>query len=163
MAEFRLPRRLLYSKLLNSYRSIDQPKKRFVDQLKSVLQKCNINSTGLEKIEKDRSTWKKICKAGLTSFMLEWTNASYRRRLIRHAEISRELKPTGPQCLHCDSSQYPLSILPRYMNFCESLRASPCTTKGVAGRNTSFWYCLRSGNGSKKCYFCSPQISNSQK
>ncbi|ESN91690.1 hypothetical protein HELRODRAFT_165749 [Helobdella robusta] len=96
MAELRLPSRLLYSELLNDSRPVGRPRKRFVNQVKSVLQRCNINSPGLEKIAKDRSTWKKICEAGLIGLMLEWTNASYRRRLISHPATSRELKPT-----HC--------------------------------------------------------------
>ncbi|ESO12901.1 hypothetical protein HELRODRAFT_159488 [Helobdella robusta] len=95
MAESRLYHRLLYSELSNGCRLVGQLKKQFVDQVKSsILQKCNINATGIEKIAKDRFTWKMICKAGLTIFMLEWTNAFYRRGLIRHAATSRILKPT---------------------------------------------------------------------
>ena len=66
MSAERLPRALLYSELSDGARKVGAPKKRFKDQLKSTLNKCDI--TDFEALVSDRAQWKTAVKCGVAKF-----------------------------------------------------------------------------------------------
>ena len=66
MSAERLPRALLYSELSDGARKVGAPKKRFKDELKSSLSKCDI--TDFEALANDRGQWKTTVKTGVAKF-----------------------------------------------------------------------------------------------
>ena len=59
-------RALLYSEISDGARKVGAPKKRFKDQLKSSLRKCDI--TDFEALANDRGQWKTAVKTGVAKF-----------------------------------------------------------------------------------------------
>jgi len=95
----RLPRRLLYGELTVGQHSVGRPKKRFIDNIKANLLKCNIKPSDLEALASSRDIWRTVCDSGLRSFLTGWITASEERRAARHAAST---KPAGPQCPQCN-------------------------------------------------------------
>ncbi|KAL7404854.1 hypothetical protein ABVT39_019918 [Epinephelus coioides] len=59
-----LPHRVLYGQLHQGQRSAGGQKKRYKDQLKTALKKCNIKPGVLESMVADRNTWWQLCLDG---------------------------------------------------------------------------------------------------
>ena len=65
MPQDRLPRRVLYGQLHHGQRLAGGPKKRYKDQLKTSLRKCNIRPEDLEATAADRILWQQHCQDGI--------------------------------------------------------------------------------------------------
>jgi len=88
MSPNRLPRRLLYSELHEGRRSRGGQMKRFSDNVKLLLKKCQIPPGQLEALASDRLVWRDVCKDGLATFSINYDQDAEARRLRRHT-ISR--------------------------------------------------------------------------
>ena len=89
MSAERLPRALLYSEL-----SDGAPKKRFKDQLKRSLSKCDI--TDFEALANDRGQWKTAVKTGVAKF------EKARIANLRERRRCREERILAQGCYPCD-------------------------------------------------------------
>jgi len=99
MSPNRLPRRLLYSELQEGRRSRGGQMKRFSDNVKLLLKKCQIPPGQLEALAADRLVWRDVCKDGLVTFSINYDQEAEARRLRRHTISS---PPTaGPRCHIC--------------------------------------------------------------
>jgi len=85
MSPNRLPRHLLYSELQEGRRSRGGQMKRFSDNVKLLLKKCQIPPGQLEALAADRLVWRDVCKDGLATF-----------------SINYDQEAAGPCCLICD-------------------------------------------------------------
>ena len=68
MPHSRLPHCVLYGQLTLGRRSVGGQKKRFKDQIKSILKRCNIPFSRLETLASERSTWNSTCAFGMSYF-----------------------------------------------------------------------------------------------
>ena len=84
MSEDRLPRQILYGQLLHGHRRQGGPMKRFKDQVKASLKKCDIDSETLEVNASDRSIWRTMCKEGLSHLEQSIYDEREARRQRRH-------------------------------------------------------------------------------
>ena len=66
MTEDRLPRQILYGQLPQGHRRQGGPMKRYKDQIKSTLKKCEIEPQSLEVKASDRPAWRSVCREGLS-------------------------------------------------------------------------------------------------
>jgi len=96
MPSNRLPRRLLYGKLLIGQRPVGRPKLRYSDHIKSVLRKCDIHQGDLEQLAADRDSWRSTCGTGLESFAAASEQAAGDCRARRHA--TAQATRVGPAC-----------------------------------------------------------------
>ncbi|KAL6464878.1 hypothetical protein MHYP_G00271950 [Metynnis hypsauchen] len=83
MSYNRLPRKVLYGQLDHGQRSAGGQKKRYKDQLKTALKKCNIKPRDLEHLAADRDTWRKLCSDGTQALEDERTARRQLRSLRR--------------------------------------------------------------------------------
>ncbi|KAL6480025.1 hypothetical protein MHYP_G00110580 [Metynnis hypsauchen] len=83
MSYNRLPRKVLYGQLDHGQRSAGGQKKRYKDQLKTALKKCNIKPRDLEHLAADRDTWRKLCSDGTQALEDERTARRQQRSLRR--------------------------------------------------------------------------------
>ena len=85
MPQDRLPRRVLYGQLHHGQRLAGGPKKRYKDQLKTSLRKCNIRPEDLEATAADRVLWRQHCQDGTRMLEEERTAKREQRRLRRNS------------------------------------------------------------------------------
>lgn len=93
MPEERLPRKTLYGQLHEGERTAGGQKKRYKDQMKTTLKKCNIDFKQLETLAADRSLWRSCCHEGVQLIEDQRTRQHQERRLRRHA---RQAAPPPP-------------------------------------------------------------------
>lgn len=84
----RLPRRVLYGQLQLGQRSAGGQKKRFKDQMKTVLKRCKIKPGDLENMAADRNTWRQLCLDGTQALEEERTVRRQQRRLRRNTPVN---------------------------------------------------------------------------
>ncbi|CAH1259012.1 PKD1L3 [Branchiostoma lanceolatum] len=84
MPRNRLPRHILYGELSAGNRNAGGQQKRYKDNLKANLKKCNIKPQSLEKLAEQRSRWREACAAGITSFTANFDRQCEERRAKRH-------------------------------------------------------------------------------
>ena len=106
MPDDRLPKQILYGQLKDGRRRPGGPKKRFKNQVKSLLKKCHIPPANLETIANDRTAWKEAVGRGVAVMEQDRTEHRNRLRQQRHdrrvapaAEDPQLVCPTcGRQC-----------------------------------------------------------------
>jgi len=54
----------------------DSVQKRFIDNIKAHLLKCNIKLSDLEALASDKDIWRTVCDTGLRSFVNGWITTS---------------------------------------------------------------------------------------
>ena len=89
MPEHRLPRQILYSQLPEARRNPGGQKKRYKDNIKATLKKCNIQPEQLEMNASDRPLWRSLCKAGVNQLEDTRNQARQQRRERRHNRRDR--------------------------------------------------------------------------
>lgn len=90
MDDERLPKAILYGELAEGRRSRGGPKKRFKDQLKANMKKCNIPNGQLEALAHDRSHWRQTCRDGVVKFEQERSRLREERRDRRHRRVAEQ-------------------------------------------------------------------------
>ncbi|XP_066271764.1 uncharacterized protein [Branchiostoma lanceolatum] len=93
MPSNRLPRHILYGELSAGNRNAGGQQKRYKDNLKANLKKCNIKPQSLEKLAEQRSRWREACTAGITSFTTNFNRQCKERRAKRHQPSSHTGEP----------------------------------------------------------------------
>ncbi|CAH1258397.1 WDR6 [Branchiostoma lanceolatum] len=88
MPSNRLPRHILYGELSAGNRNAGGQQKRYKDNLKANLKKCNIKPQSLEKLAEQRSRWREACTAGIASFTTNFDRQCEERRAKRHQPSS---------------------------------------------------------------------------
>ena len=97
MPEYRLPKQVLFSQLKEGTRTKGGQKKRFKDNLKANLKKCNINDNNWEILTQDRDSWKRILHEGATHFEDRRRQEDQRKRTQRkERDKTRDQRPTLP-------------------------------------------------------------------
>lgn len=84
MPQDRLPRRVLYGQLHHGRRLAGGQKKRYKDQLKTSLRKCNVRPEDLEAAAADRDSWRQHCLDGTRKLEEERTARRQQQRLRRN-------------------------------------------------------------------------------
>ena len=87
MPEHRLPRQTLYGQLNEARRNPGGQKKRYKDQIRTTMKKCNIIPKELETNASDRKQWRALCKEGCSQLEIARNLAREERRLRRHNQI----------------------------------------------------------------------------
>ena len=72
MPSNRLPRRILYGELVNGQQLPGGPKLRYMDHIRSILNKCNISTAELEQLSTDRDTWNSTQASKQTKMLIKW-------------------------------------------------------------------------------------------
>ena len=88
MDETRIPRILLFGELEQGTRHVGRPLKRYKDQLKATLKRCQIQPDNFESLSSDRATWRALCSEAVDEFehsMVEELKEKRRRRKERIA------------------------------------------------------------------------------
>ena len=93
MPEDRIPRQVLYGQLQNCPRRPGGPKKRYKDQTKANLKKCNLNPGTLENTASDRTQWRNKTKSGVNTLEHNWRIHRHQKRLQRHARQDDDVVP----------------------------------------------------------------------
>ena len=104
MGDERLPKQIFYSELSEGKRDVGGPKKRFRDNLKSNLKKCEINVNTWEEIAKERQRWRDTIRTGVVVFeenRREDIEEKRRRRKERGNQPRIDLPP-GLDCPACN-------------------------------------------------------------
>ena len=104
MGDERLPKQIFYSELSEGKRDVGGPKKRFKDNLKTNLKKCEINVTTWEEVAKDRPRWRDTIRTGVAVFeehRREDIEEKRRRRKERVNQPRIDLPP-GLDCPACN-------------------------------------------------------------
>ncbi|XP_061891552.1 dickkopf-related protein 3b isoform X2 [Entelurus aequoreus] len=83
MPEERLPRKVLYGQLHLGHRLAGGPKKRYKDQMKTVMKKCGLNPTQLEDTAVQRSTWRQLLQQGVHKLEEDRSGQRARKRQRR--------------------------------------------------------------------------------
>lgn len=84
MPEQRLPRQVLYGQLPEARRNPGGQKKRYKDQIRTTLKKCNIAPKELENNASDRKQWRVLCNEGCSHLEEARSLAREERRQRRH-------------------------------------------------------------------------------
>ena len=84
MPEHRLPRQMLYGQLSEARRNPGGQKKRYKDQIKITMKKCNIMPRELEANASDRKQWRALCREGSNHLEEARNMAREERRQRRH-------------------------------------------------------------------------------
>ena len=105
MPEDRLPRQILYGQLLGGHRRPGGPKRRYKDQAKTSLKKCNIAPDNLELLASDRTTWAAKVSKGVEALEQDRTAQRNLKRQQRHARRAAPVDP-DPQltCPYCNKT-----------------------------------------------------------
>ncbi|XP_035692546.1 uncharacterized protein LOC118427017 [Branchiostoma floridae] len=98
MPTTRLPRQILYSQLESGTRSRGAPKRRFRDQLKATLLRCDIDHTNWETLAENRSEWRRTITQG-TDHMEQLRRSEAETK--RQQRKERLLLPRSPPTLPC--------------------------------------------------------------
>ena len=104
MSPDRLPRRTLYGELVEGKRSVGGQKKRYKDYLKSNLKACEIPPERLETLASSRTTWRSVCRQGVSNFEAQRTESRNVKRAARHAREERAAQGpiNGVACPVCN-------------------------------------------------------------
>ena len=94
MPSHRLPRKVLYGQLHLGQRSAGGQKKRFKDQLKTMLKRGRINPSSLEELASCRNLWRSHSTQGVEYIESQRTQHRAAKRAKRHAPQSH---PGSPQ------------------------------------------------------------------
>ncbi|XP_035699634.1 uncharacterized protein LOC118432212 [Branchiostoma floridae] len=98
MPTTRLPRQILYSQLESGTRLRGAPKRRFRDQLKATLLRCDIDHTNWETLAENRSEWRRTITQG-TDHMEQLRRSEAETK--RQQRKERLLLPRSPPTLPC--------------------------------------------------------------
>lgn len=102
MPQHRLPRQILYGQLNEGGRTAGGPKKRYKDQCKTLLKRCNMQPRDLETLAMDRKIWRTACVNGTTRIEQEISRKRTEKRIQRH-QGNLEAVPVGQYpCHRCD-------------------------------------------------------------
>ncbi|XP_061924343.1 uncharacterized protein LOC133663674 [Entelurus aequoreus] len=105
MPEERLPRKVLYGQLHLGHRLAGGPKKRYKDQMKTVMKKCGLNPTQLEDTAVQRSTWRQLLQLGVHKLEEDRSGQRARKRQRRHEAIATPAPPVSAfTCSVCGRS-----------------------------------------------------------
>ena len=99
MPEHRLPRQVMYGQLPEARRNPGGQKKRYKDQIKTTMKKCNIVPKDLETNASDRNQWRAICSEG-TSHLEEARNLAREERRQRRHNQNRVLQANPDLTCH---------------------------------------------------------------
>ncbi|XP_019645840.1 PREDICTED: protocadherin Fat 4-like [Branchiostoma belcheri] len=89
MPDTRLPKRLLYSELVEGKRSVGGQKKRFKDTLKTTLKSFKIDTSTWESAAQNRAAWRSHISSGATLYEKTRIAEAVRKRASRAAPTSR--------------------------------------------------------------------------
>jgi len=89
-----LPKQIFYSELTHGRRHVGRPRKRFKDELKENLKKCDIDPKNWEHLAEDRKAWRREVKDGVEHFEIERHRQINEKRDLRIAR--RENPPAMP-------------------------------------------------------------------
>ena len=101
MSSDRLPRQVLFSQLEHGTRPRGAPKRRFCDQLKANLLRCQIDKTNWETIAKNRSDWRQIIIAGTDRMENQRRFVSENKRQKRKQKLLLPLSQPTLSCPNC--------------------------------------------------------------
>ena len=103
MSDSRLPHRVLYGELRLGHRSVGGKKKRFKDNIKTILKKCDNYFDRLEALASNRSTWRPTCAFGMSYIYAEYDRAAALRRTRshQHAAVPHPIPNSVHQCPLC--------------------------------------------------------------
>ena len=101
MGEDRLPRQILYGQLSHGHRRQGGQMKRYKDQIKATLKKCDIEPLTLEVKASDRPAWRAVCRDGLLHHEETIHNAREDRRQRRHNVQNQPPNNPGMNCHLC--------------------------------------------------------------
>ena len=98
----RLPKVVFYSELTEGQRPIGRPKKRYKDQVKDTLKRCNISPANFEVLAASRGDWRKTTREGVEYYetALRERNDAAGRARHRQRGPSTSTDP-GLMCLDC--------------------------------------------------------------
>ena len=101
MNDNRLPRQILYSELSTGNRHRGAPLRRYKDQLKRTMKKCDINPGSWEDQALDRKTWRQTIAAAADTFEQDRRREVEERRERRKARLSQPRPPPSIRCNLC--------------------------------------------------------------
>ena len=101
MPEDRLPRRVLYGQLSHGQRSAGGQKKRYKDQMKTTMKKCNIRPEDLEVHAAKRTTWRQMCMEGTCRLEEDRTDRRQQKRDRRKAAVEPTVASDAFTCPTC--------------------------------------------------------------
>ena len=101
MSDDRLPRQILYGQLQQGHRRQGGPVKRYKDQVKATLKKCEIEPQTLEIKASDRPAWRTTCREGLSHLEQSIHNEREARRQRRHNPPDQRPNNPGIECHLC--------------------------------------------------------------
>ncbi len=103
MPDSRLPKQILFCELSAGQRSVGGQQKRFKDNVKADLKKCNIDIKSWESLAQERSKWRQIVHDGCMELEINKSDAAEmkRERRKRRAELQSDPWPTSNKCPHC--------------------------------------------------------------
>jgi len=81
----RVPKRIAYGELSLGHRTAGGQRKRYKDNIKSSLRRCNMQPGSLEVLAADRGDFRQACSRGLDFFTHEYESAAAARSNRRHA------------------------------------------------------------------------------
>ena len=122
MPESRLPRQVMYSEMAEGARLQGGQRKRFKDNLKAILKKCDISHSDWEGVPGDRDLWRQTCCEGLERYADKCDAAAEERRTRRR----RSFRP---------QAQYPCDMCGRV---CGSGSGSTAIKELINGLGTDF-------------------------
>ena len=96
MNETRIPRMLLFGELEQGSRHVGRPLKRYKDQLKATLKRCQIHPDNFESLASDRSTWRALCSEAVDE--LEHSRVEE----LKEKRRRREERIAAPGSFPCD-------------------------------------------------------------
>lgn len=101
MPEHRLPRQILYGQLPEGRRNPGGQKKRYKDQIKTTMKKCNIVPMELETNASDRKRWRTLCSEGCSHLEEARNLAREERRRRRHYRNEAPPANAALTCQQC--------------------------------------------------------------
>ena len=122
MPESRLPRQVMYGEMAEGARLQGGQRKRFKDNLKAILKKCDISHSDWEAVPGDRDLWRQTCCEGLERYADKCDAAAEERRTRRR----RSFRP---------QAQYPCDMCGRV---CGSGSGSTATKELINGLGIDF-------------------------
>ena len=130
MPEHRLPRQVLYGQLPNARQNPGGQMKRYKDNIKATLKKCNMDPGALEVNASNRPLWHSLCNEGVTKLEDKRNLARQQRRERRHNRPMGILSPDpnltcqtcGKVCgsrigMHSHTQWHPRSSSIRFVHF----------------------------------------------
>lgn len=88
MGETRIPRMLLFGELKQGTRHVGRPLKRYKDQLKATLKRCQIRPDNFDSLAADRLTWRAVCRGAVSEFEHSRVEELKERRRRRKERIA---------------------------------------------------------------------------